>query len=116
MGITKSITETETFTSPNNTQFAKVEPLRKGSYFSSTSNSLTWSADFTVTYGQLLGGKHMVNVAVGANIRENDMKTKSFSAQGFLKAILQDPVLPIAIRKEGSQAMRRIKIAMPIST
>ena len=83
VGITKSITETETFTSPNNTQFAKVEPLRKGSYFSSTSNSLTWSADFTVTYGQLLGGKHMINVAVGANIRENDMKTKSFSAQGF---------------------------------
>mgnify|MGYP001474587782 CR=1 FL=1 len=25
----------------------------------------------------------MINVAVGANIRENDMKTKSFSAQGF---------------------------------
>lgn len=83
VGITKGITETETFTSPNDTQFDKVEPLRKGSYFNSTSNSLNWSADFTVTYGELLGDKHMINVAAGINISENDMTTKSFSAQGF---------------------------------
>lgn len=83
IGITKNISETENFTSPNDTQFDKVEPLRKGTYFNSMSNSLKWSADFTVTYGELLGDKHMINIAAGVNVSENNMVTKSFSAQGF---------------------------------
>lgn len=83
IGITKNISEVENFTSPNDTQFDKIESLRKGTYFNSVSNSLNWSADFTVTYGELLGDKHMVNIAAGVNISENDMVTKSFSAQGF---------------------------------
>lgn len=83
MGLTKGTNESEVFTSPNATRFDKVLPLRKGTYNNSTDNSLSYDADFTITYGQLLGDSHTINIAAGTSIREDSQTTKSFSAQGF---------------------------------
>ena len=83
VGLTKSFSESEVFTSPNATQFAQADPLLKGSYNNSNSDALNYNADFTVTYGQVLGEKHLINVAAGTSISENSSVSKSFSAQGF---------------------------------
>jgi len=81
--LTKSIGESEVFTSPNATQFDKAQALYKGSYTNSRNDVLSYDADFTVTYGKLLREKHMVNVAAGVSISENSSVSKSFTAQGF---------------------------------
>lgn len=83
IGLTKSISETEVFTSPNDTQFDETQVLLKGSYSNSIGNSLAYDVDFTITYGQLLREKHMVNIAAGMRISENKSVSKSYSAQGF---------------------------------
>lgn len=83
VGLTKSYSESEVFTSPNATQFDKADPLLKGTYNNSNSDVLNYNADLTVTYGQLLGEKHMVNVAAGMSVSENKTVNKNFSAQGF---------------------------------
>ncbi len=82
-GLTKSVGETEVFTSPNATRFENTRPVYKGSYSNTRSDALNYDADFTVTYGQLLNEKHMVNIAAGVSINENSSEAKSFTAQGF---------------------------------
>lgn len=83
IGLTKSIGESEAFTSPNASQFESVAPLLKGTYNNSHNDALNYDADFTVTYGQLLGEKHMLNIAAGISISERQSVSKNFSAQGF---------------------------------
>ena len=83
IGLTKSFSESEVFTSPNDTQFASTTPLLKGTYSNSLGNSLNYDADFTITYGQLLNEKHMINIAAGVRFSENSSVNKSYMAQGF---------------------------------
>ena len=83
IGLMKSLSESEVFTSPNSSQFESALPLLKGTYNNSNSDALNYDADFTVTYGQLLGEKHMLNVATGMSISEKKSVSKNFSAQGF---------------------------------
>lgn len=83
VSLTKSISETEVFTSPNATRFENSQPLYKGLYSNTNSDALNYDADFTVTYGQLIREKHMVNLAAGVSISESSSESKSFTAQGF---------------------------------
>ncbi len=83
IGLTKSFSESEVFTSPNASQFEKSDPLLKGTYNNSNNDALNYDADFTVTYGQVLGKKHLLNVAAGMSASERKSVSKNFSAQGF---------------------------------
>ncbi len=81
--VSKTTQESETFTSPSDTQFNEAELLKKGTYSNNRSDSFSYDADVSVTYGQLFARKHQVNAVVGASVRENKSKDKGFDAQGF---------------------------------
>lgn len=83
LGLTKETSDSETFTSPENTAYDQVDVLKKGSYNDQRSDGFSYDGDVTATYGQLLGGKHQINAVLGASIRESSDKTKGFSAVGF---------------------------------
>ena len=81
--VSKTTQESETFTSPSDTQFNEAELLKKGTYSNNRSDSFSYDADVSVTYGQLFARKHQVNAVVGASVRENKSKDKGFDAQGI---------------------------------
>ncbi len=82
-GINKSTSDTEVFTSPEDTKFDQTELLRKGSYEDSRSDDFSYDGDFTVTYGQLLNDAHQINAVAGASVRESKTTMKGFAAEGF---------------------------------
>lgn len=90
-GINKSTSESEIFYSPADTRFDKAEQLKKGSYSNSRSDSWSYDGDMTVTYGQLLGGTHQINAAVGATLNENNGNSKGFSGYGFPEGNFSSP-------------------------
>lgn len=81
--LSKSTDESQKFKSPQDTQFNSTELLKKGSYSDNRSDSFSYDADFTVTYGQTFKEYHLFNAVLGASIREASGSTKSFSAIGF---------------------------------
>ena len=82
-GITKSTSDNENFTSPEDTSFDETEDEEKGDYSDTRQESLSYDGDATITYGQLLGGVHQINAVLGANLSETTSEMKSFSAVGF---------------------------------
>lgn len=83
VGITKSTLESERFYSPDATRFDGVETLRKGQYNQSTSKSLGYEGDLTVTFGKVFNGIHLVNVVAGSSLNQNSSVTQGFGAEGF---------------------------------
>lgn len=83
LSVSKSTDESEKFRSPSDTQFNSTELLKKGSYNNSRSDSFSYDADLTVTFGQNFREHHQVNAVLGASVREAQNKMKSFSAIGF---------------------------------
>ena len=90
-GISKSFSESEIFYSPTDTRFDETEQLKKGSYSNNSSDGLVYDGDFTVTYGEVLGDKHQVNMAVGASASENNSFSKGFSGYGFPEGNFTSP-------------------------
>ncbi|MCM1448721.1 MAG: SusC/RagA family TonB-linked outer membrane protein [Clostridiales bacterium] len=83
LSLSKSTQDAEQFTSPSDTQFNEVELLKKGSYRDNRSDSFSYDADLTVTFGQNFKEHHQVNTVLGASVREYQSKFKSFEAEGF---------------------------------
>lgn len=83
LGISKSTSDAETFKSPEDTSFDGTAQLKKGSYTDDRTDAFSYDGDFTVTYGQLLGGAHQINAVLGSSIRESNSTTKGFTATGF---------------------------------
>ncbi|MBC5620130.1 SusC/RagA family TonB-linked outer membrane protein [Butyricimonas hominis] len=83
IGVSKSVSTTEVFRSPEDTQFDETESLKKGSYSDSHSESFGYDGSLTVTYGQLLADAHQINAVLGLSFSESTSDSKSFSAIGF---------------------------------
>lgn len=83
LSVYKATEEAEVFKSPSDTQFNGTELLKKGSYSDNRSDSFSYDADLTVTFGQNIREHHQVNAVLGASVRESQSKLKSFSAVGF---------------------------------
>lgn len=82
-GLSKTTSVSENFRSPEDTAFDQVELLKRGSYNDNRTESLSYEGDFTVTYGQLLKEKHLINAVMGVAFQESKYTTKTFSAIGF---------------------------------
>ena len=82
-GINKSTSETEVFTSPDDTSFDQTELLKKGSYDNNRTDYTAYDGDFTITYGQMLAEKHQINAVLGTSVQEINTIAKSFSCIGF---------------------------------
>ena len=83
IGITKSNSESETFLSPEHTQFEETDKLEKGSYRNTHMDDFSYESDFTVRYGCLLKEVHQLNVVGGTYIYAQQGNRKGFSAVGF---------------------------------
>ena len=83
IGVSKSVSTTEVFRSPEDTRFDETESLKKGSYSDNHSESFGYEGSLTVTYGQLLAEAHQINAVLGVSFSENTSDSKAFSAVGF---------------------------------
>lgn len=82
-GITKSDDDSQTRLSPLHSQFDDLEDTEKGLYTHSLGKDLTYEGDAAITFGKLLGGKHMVNAVGGFNFSNDRTETFGYSANGF---------------------------------
>ena len=83
LGYTVTKDKNEKFLSPFNTQFEGVEELKRGSYNRSDANSTSLDANFNASYGDVIGN-HTYNFVAGAQATQNDVRTDSYSAQGYI--------------------------------
>lgn len=82
IGINKTTSEAEVFTSPDATMFDEMDVLRRGSYRNSSTENMSMEGNFTVTYGRMIGD-HLINAVLGSSINQNSAISKGFSAEGF---------------------------------
>ena len=83
IGYTITKDKNEIFLSPFNTQFEGVEELKRGSYSRSDANSTALDANFNASYGDMIGN-HTYNFVAGAQATQNDTRTDSYSALGYI--------------------------------
>jgi len=83
LSISKGISQVEVFTSPDNTEYAGLSPILRGKYTNSKSNSLSYSTNALLTYGNIFGGKHSVTANLRGQLSSNYSDFASFVAQGF---------------------------------
>lgn len=91
LGLNKNTSESEIFYAPSDSRFNQTEELKKGTYSNSRSDSWNYDGDFTVTYGELLGGKHQINATLGATLNESNGESKSYSGYGFPEGNFTSP-------------------------
>lgn len=91
LGINKYTSESESFSSPEDTKYEKIILLRRGSYSNSRGDGFSYDGDVTLTYGQVLGTSHQINIAMGASINEYSSKSKGYNAQGFPEGEFSSP-------------------------
>lgn len=82
-GITKDERTDETRLSPQHSDFDDRSETEKGEYSYSQNKKLYYEGDASITFGRLVGGKHMVNAVGGFNFSNNLRRTYGYSANGF---------------------------------
>ena len=82
--ISKSVTRNESFQSPFSTAYVNIPENERGSYRESQGETSSYDADFSVTFGQLFNEVHLVNAVGGVRLSEQNNKTSSFEARGFI--------------------------------
>lgn len=83
VGINRTVNRDEIFESPFNSEFAATDPLRQGTYYESNDTKLNYDGDLSLTYGKLLGQKHMVNAVAGMRLNEVSSIVSAYEVQGF---------------------------------
>jgi TonB-linked SusC/RagA family outer membrane protein len=84
VGINRLAIRDEIFKSPFNSEFASIDPLRRGTYFESNDRQYNYDGDLTLTYGKLLGQKHMVNVVAGTRLNQVSSRGTSYEVRGYV--------------------------------
>lgn len=90
-GVTKNISETDRFISPQDSRFEDIHALKKGTLEYGHSKSLQYEGDFTATLGYLFGEKHRVNVVAGTNFSSAENVNTGYQAEGFPKGDYTTP-------------------------
>lgn len=83
-GLTYTDNGTEIFTSPENTdQILNKAANLRGEYSKTTSKSLQYEGDMSVTYAKMLGDDHRINAVLGGNIFSVDNTLDGYTVEGF---------------------------------
>lgn len=90
-GVTKSFTETDQFTSPEDTQFDQKSSLEKGSLTYRNNKGLNYEAEFTASLGYLFREIHRINLVAGGNLSSSETLSNGYSAIGFPKGDFDTP-------------------------
>lgn len=90
-GVTKSVSETDRFISPQDSRFENITALKKGTLEYGNSKSLQYEGDFTATLGHVIGEKHRINMVAGANFSSAENVSNGYRAEGFPKGNYTTP-------------------------
>lgn len=83
VGINRVSTHDERFRSPFNSEFTSTDALLRGTYSESNARQNNYDGDFTLTYGKLFGGKHMVNAVAGTRLNQVASVSSTFDVRGY---------------------------------
>lgn len=89
-GFTTIRKKSETFTSPNASQFANADDQHKGYFAQTNGTQNTYDGSFIVSYGNTIGA-HTYNVIAGAQFMEYSINDASFSATGYISDKYSNP-------------------------
>ncbi|WP_051691952.1 SusC/RagA family TonB-linked outer membrane protein [Pedobacter borealis] len=98
--ISKGVLESDDFLSPDHTSQLSQQPNLRGKYTYGKSNNYSIRTNFLLTYGNLFGKKHAVNVNVRGDLGHNYSNSATFVSQGFPTG--SDPILGFAYGYENS--------------
>lgn len=90
-GIRSTITQTQIFRSPFNTEFLNTDVLEKGTYNESNGKNLNYDGDFSLTYGKLLAKKHSLNAVAGIRMEQNTTQQSAYQNRGFVDDEFSNP-------------------------
>ncbi|WP_233556894.1 SusC/RagA family TonB-linked outer membrane protein [Odoribacter sp. AF15-53] len=99
LGISKSISKTEAFKSPNHTDFLETEKLKKGSFSSSQNESFSYNGDLNVIFGKIFNNIHQVNFVGGWSFSESRSETSGYSVVGFNDDFHKNPAYSTGFRE-----------------
>lgn len=91
-GVTKTATETDRFTSPEDTQFDEKQKLEKGSLSYANNKGLNYEGELTATLGYMFREKHRINLVAGGRLNSSEMVNNGYSVIGFPKGDFDTPV------------------------
>lgn len=80
--LAKGSSDQVIFIPPDNTQFDGVDPMQKGSYANSHTNTTSYSMNFMITWAKVIG-KHQINANARTDMQQNKSENTSFTAVGF---------------------------------
>jgi TonB-linked SusC/RagA family outer membrane protein len=70
------------FIPPDNTQFDGVDPMQKGSYSNSHTNTTSYSMNLMLTWAKAVG-KHRINFNARTDLQQNKTENTAYMAVGF---------------------------------
>ena len=82
-GITKDERTDQTRLSPLHSDFDDLGETEKGLYTHAQTKKSFYEGDAAITFGKLLGSRHMVNAVGGFNFSSNKNQNYGYSANGF---------------------------------
>lgn len=90
-GITKTISETDRFVSPQDSRFDNISSLLKGTLNYGNSKGFQYEGDFTATLGHVFAEKHRINLVAGANFGTSELVSNGYQVEGFPKGNYTTP-------------------------
>ncbi|SMO38845.1 SusC/RagA family TonB-linked outer membrane protein [Solitalea koreensis] len=94
LSLSKGVTESDVFTSPDNTMYSSLAPILRGKYSNAKSNSFSYSTNAVLSYGNVFANRHSVTANIRGQIGNNYSSSETFIAQGFPSNV--EPLLRFA--------------------
>ncbi|WP_443937786.1 SusC/RagA family TonB-linked outer membrane protein [Pedobacter sp. MW01-1-1] len=100
--VSKAVTETTQFVSPDDSQFINTIPTLRGTYSNKKLNNNAYTANGLITYGKVFGGKHSVTANLRSQISNNQNSSLGFSAVGYPSGSTGNPAFAYSYATGGA--------------
>ena len=101
LNVTKQDSKSEAFKSPNHTDFDDTPQIERGSYTKSTTSSMSYNGDVSITYGKNFNEAHMLNVVGRWEFLSRKNYSDNYQAIGFPTDRLSNPAFAISYPTTG---------------
>ena len=90
-GLNKNNKDSHIFKSPELSEFDDKEETKRGSYKKNTESTFSYDGELTITYGALLGERHMINAVGGWKFNSSKTTRDAYVAIGFANDEIRNP-------------------------
>lgn len=91
VGINGLAIRSTVFRSPFNSEYVDIDPLLRGDYNEQNDRQTNYDGDFSLTYGKLFNGKHMVNAVAGTRLNQVSSTLSGYEVKGFIDDDFSNP-------------------------